>query len=105
MRINMFVVVDFYSEESVNNQGLECLRFLNEVISDFDAVNTRLVTTRRGTRLGFLPLISVEFSAFFTPSFFRILRFFVCLFGQLNIAVAEQRFFKTNFGYVCGKKS
>lgn len=29
---------DFYSEETVNNQGLECLRFLNEVISDFDAV-------------------------------------------------------------------
>jgi len=29
---------DFYTEESVNNQGLECLRFLNEVISDFDAV-------------------------------------------------------------------
>lgn len=32
------IVVDFYSEETVNNQGLECLRFLNEVISDFDAV-------------------------------------------------------------------
>lgn len=31
---------DFYSEESINNQGLECLRFLNEVISDFDAVST-----------------------------------------------------------------
>lgn len=30
---------DFYSEESVNNQGLECLRFLNEVISDYDAVS------------------------------------------------------------------
>lgn len=29
---------DFYTEESVNNQGLECLRFLNEVISDFDAL-------------------------------------------------------------------
>ncbi|OXU30600.1 hypothetical protein TSAR_007812 [Trichomalopsis sarcophagae] len=29
---------DFYSEESINNQGLECLRFLNEVISDFDAI-------------------------------------------------------------------
>lgn len=29
---------DFYSEDTVNNQGLECLRFLNEVISDFDAV-------------------------------------------------------------------
>lgn len=31
---------DFYSEDAVNNQGLECLRFLNEVISDFDAVRT-----------------------------------------------------------------
>lgn len=30
---------DFYSEDTVNNQGLECLRFLNEVISDFDAVS------------------------------------------------------------------
>ncbi|KYN07797.1 PREDICTED: adenylate cyclase type 3 [Cyphomyrmex costatus] len=29
---------DFYSEETINNQGLECLRFLNEVISDFDAI-------------------------------------------------------------------
>jgi len=33
---------DFYSEESINNQGLECLRFLNEVISDFDAVSISL---------------------------------------------------------------
>ncbi|XP_046402579.1 adenylate cyclase type 3 [Ischnura elegans] len=32
---------DFYSEETVNNQGLECLRFLNEVISDFDALLER----------------------------------------------------------------
>ena len=29
---------DFYTEETVNNQGLECLRFLNEVISDFDGL-------------------------------------------------------------------
>ena len=29
---------DFYTEESVNNQGLECLRFLNEVISDYDTL-------------------------------------------------------------------
>ena len=27
---------DFYTEETVNNQGLECIRFLNEVISDYD---------------------------------------------------------------------
>lgn len=36
--ILFFIPLDFYSEETVNNQGLECLRFLNEVISDFDAV-------------------------------------------------------------------
>lgn len=29
---------EFYTEETVNNQGLECLRFLNEVISDYDAL-------------------------------------------------------------------
>lgn len=29
---------EFYTEESVNNQGLECLRFLNEIISDFDGL-------------------------------------------------------------------
>jgi adenylate cyclase 3 len=33
---------DFYTEESVNNQGLECLRFLNEVISDYDAVSQNM---------------------------------------------------------------
>ncbi|XP_052459256.1 adenylate cyclase type 4-like [Carassius gibelio] len=27
---------EFYNESSVNNDGLECLRFLNEIISDFD---------------------------------------------------------------------
>ncbi|XP_078584315.1 adenylate cyclase type 3-like isoform X1 [Branchiostoma floridae x Branchiostoma japonicum] len=29
---------DFYTEESVNNSGIECLRFLNEIIYDFDAL-------------------------------------------------------------------
>uniref|UniRef100_A0A7N8Y0H0 Adenylate cyclase type 3 n=1 Tax=Mastacembelus armatus TaxID=205130 RepID=A0A7N8Y0H0_9TELE len=28
---------DFYTEESINNGGIECLRFLNEIISDFDS--------------------------------------------------------------------
>lgn len=48
---------EFYSEETVNNQGLECLRFLNEVISDFDAVtfNTSL------NSLPFLLLLIEEF--------------------------------------------
>ncbi|XP_074658737.1 adenylate cyclase type 3-like [Tubulanus polymorphus] len=27
---------DFYTEDSINNNGLECLRFLNEIISDYD---------------------------------------------------------------------
>ncbi|XP_067999254.1 adenylate cyclase type 3 isoform X3 [Melanerpes formicivorus] len=31
---------DFYTEESINNGGIECLRFLNEIISDFDAKET-----------------------------------------------------------------
>lgn len=38
---------DFYSEDTVNNQGLECLRFLNEVISDFDAVSHLIYYTLR----------------------------------------------------------
>uniref|UniRef100_H3AZR9 Adenylate cyclase type 3 n=1 Tax=Latimeria chalumnae TaxID=7897 RepID=H3AZR9_LATCH len=29
---------DFYTEESINNGGIECLRFLNEIISDFDTL-------------------------------------------------------------------
>lgn len=32
---------DFYTEESINNGGIECLRFLNEIISDFDSVSSR----------------------------------------------------------------
>ncbi len=32
---------DFYSEDSINNSGVECMRFLNEVISDFDEVCCR----------------------------------------------------------------
>lgn len=37
---------DFYTEESINNGGIECLRFLNEIISDFDSVSCRWA--RRG---------------------------------------------------------
>lgn len=33
---------DFYTEESINNGGIECLRFLNEIISDFDSVSFSL---------------------------------------------------------------
>ncbi|CAM9624910.1 unnamed protein product [Lampetra fluviatilis] len=29
---------DFYTEEGINNGGIECLRFLNEIISDFDSL-------------------------------------------------------------------
>ncbi|XP_049640424.1 adenylate cyclase type 3 [Suncus etruscus] len=29
---------DFYTEEAINNGGIECLRFLNEIISDFDSL-------------------------------------------------------------------
>ena len=30
---------EFYSESEINNQGLECLRLLNEIINDFDDVS------------------------------------------------------------------
>lgn len=29
---------DFYNESSINDDGKECLRLLNEIISDFDEV-------------------------------------------------------------------
>ena len=32
---------DFYMELDANNQGLECLRLLNEIIADFDEVKYR----------------------------------------------------------------
>lgn len=31
---------EFYTESDVNKEGLECLRLLNEIIADFDEVNT-----------------------------------------------------------------
>lgn len=31
---------DFYSQTEMNNQGVECLRLLNEIIADFDEVST-----------------------------------------------------------------
>lgn len=37
---------DFYTEESINNGGIECLRFLNEIISDFDSVSNVLLFTQ-----------------------------------------------------------
>ena len=27
---------EFYNEQTVNQQGIECMRFLNEIIADFD---------------------------------------------------------------------
>lgn len=37
---------DFYTEESINNGGIECLRILNEIISDFDSVSPSSVLYR-----------------------------------------------------------
>lgn len=33
---------DFYSQTEMNNQGVECLRLLNEIIADFDEVGQSL---------------------------------------------------------------
>ena len=40
---------EFYDENDVNKQGLECLRLLNEIICDFDKVMNR--TRPKGTFL------------------------------------------------------
>lgn len=31
---------DYYEEEEVNNQGIECMRLLNEIFGDFDQLLT-----------------------------------------------------------------
>ena len=31
---------DYYEESTVNNQGIECMRLLNEIIADFDQLLT-----------------------------------------------------------------
>ena len=31
---------DYYEESTVNNQGIECMRLLNEIIADFDLLLT-----------------------------------------------------------------
>lgn len=58
---------DFYSEESINNQGLECLRFLNEVISDFDAVSfiSRLYLAKLRDTLLFEKRIEIQRCKYF----------------------------------------
>lgn len=35
---------DFYIELDANNQGMECLRVLNEILVDFDEVSFPCVT-------------------------------------------------------------
>lgn len=42
---------DFYSQTEMNNQGVECLRLLNEIIADFDEVGppTLKCSACRGT--------------------------------------------------------
>ena len=37
---------DFYSQTEMNNQGVECLRLLNEIIADFDEVRSTVFYCR-----------------------------------------------------------
>lgn len=41
----------FYMELDANNEGVECLRLLNEIISDFDEVRSVLVNTHNWERV------------------------------------------------------
>lgn len=58
------IAILFHSKDAVNNQGLECLRFLNEVISDFDAVRI---------------FISSYQSSIYVCAFFASVIFFRCI--------------------------
>lgn len=53
---------DFYSQTEMNNQGVECLRLLNEIIADFDEVGPQTLKCahlyfRRTFRRLHLPLL------------------------------------------------
>ena len=43
---------EFYNENDINNQGLECIRLLNEIICDFDRVLEDVVN--EGNIFGFI---------------------------------------------------
>lgn len=60
---------EFYSESSANRDGLECLRFLNEIISDFDEVRGR----RYDYILPLLHLVCVSNYTLFSISLMQIL--------------------------------
>lgn len=42
---------DFYSQTEMNNQGVECLRLLNEIIADFDEVSQSRATWQSQTAI------------------------------------------------------
>ena len=46
---------EFYDENDINKQGLECLRLLNEIICDFDKVETSKVLHKPRTLHLFYP--------------------------------------------------
>lgn len=46
---------DFYSQTEMNNQGVECLRLLNEIIADFDEVRPLKLVSWRAAPPGGAP--------------------------------------------------
>lgn len=66
---------EFYTESDVNKEGLECLRLLNEIIADFDEVNTQITTKTDRNRDTIALLDSVKSIAFYR---FIQLGFIVC---------------------------
>ncbi len=51
---------EFYDENDINKQGLECLRLLNEIICDFDKVTEQFMVD------------FVTFRKFFTASHWKV---------------------------------
>lgn len=68
---------EFYVELEANNEGVECLRLLNEIIADFDEVKLGLQTIRvspfplESARISFHPNISCYLSQIISEDQFR----------------------------------
>lgn len=63
---------DFYTEESINNGGIECLRFLNEIISDFDSVSIKLC-------FSYFPYLSEFIFTSFKRQIFHMWQYMLCM--------------------------
>ena len=72
---------EFYDENDVNKQGLECLRLLNEIICDFDKVNKKLSIFKSVAVYFFLECYDSNKVVEMTPNGSYLIIFGNCIFS------------------------